>query len=56
MVSRAQDGSVASYAPYNSNYERMYNGASRLGMPAPPSDLFNSAVKRAVLENMGARP
>jgi branched-chain amino acid aminotransferase len=45
-------GDVASYQPFDGNAERMASGATRLGMPAPPSPLFNEGVQRAVRENL----
>ena len=47
---RAADGSIVLFRPER-NAKRMQDGASRLGIPVVPEEMFLDAVRRTVLEN-----
>ena len=46
---RAADGSIVLFRPER-NAKRMQDGASRLGIPVVPEEMFLDAVRRTVLE------
>ena len=47
---RAADGSIVLFRPER-NAKRMQDGASRLGIPVVPEEMFLDAVRQTVLEN-----
>ena len=48
---RATDGSIVLFRPER-NAKRMQSGASRLGIPVVPEEMFLDAVRQTVSENI----
>ena len=50
-----KDGSVTAFNP-RANAARLARGAARMGMPAPPEELFLEAISRVVTDNVAYVP
>eukprot|EP00042_Codosiga_hollandica_P042361 m.387419 g.387419 ORF g.387419 m.387419 type:complete len:361 (-) comp56314_c0_seq10:220-1302(-) len=55
-VHEGKDGSVRLFQPDNLNAKRMQLGCERLSMPVVPTEMFNSAISRAVRANLDYVP